>query len=84
MHVRRRFGALVSGLVGAAAPVVAAAAEEGGRALPAPESAGTAMLATVGAVAVLFLVWALGYLYEQHRGIRWDFQAPAAPTEEHH
>lgn len=83
MSFRRRVGALGAGLLASAAPVLAAAAEEGGPALAAPESAGTAMLATLGAVGVLFLVWALGYLYERQRGLYWDFQRPPEQTEHH-
>lgn len=83
MGLRRRIGALGTGLSAAALPLVAAAAEESRRALPAPEGSGTAMLATVGAIGVLFLVWSLGHLYARQRGLYWDFQRAAEPTDHH-
>lgn len=83
MVLRRRIGALGAGLLGAALPLVAAAAEESGRALTPPASSTTAILATLGAIGVLFMVWSLGYLYEQYRGLHWDFQRPAEPTDHH-
>jgi hypothetical protein len=83
MRVRQRIGAVAAGVLGAMLPMAARAAEEGSRALPQAASSTIAILATLGAVAVLFTVFALGWLYEQQRGLHWKFQDPDAPAEHH-
>ena len=83
MGVRQRIGGLVLGLLGAALPMTALAAEEGSRALQRSAGSTTAILATLGAVAVLFIVFTLGWLYEQQRGLHWRFQDPDVPAEHH-
>ena len=69
-----------AGLLAAALPVLVSAAEESSsRVVARPEDWSTAMLATVGAVLALFLTGALGWLYQQKRGLHWRFQDPDQP-----
>jgi len=84
MRVRQRIGGLAAGFLGAMLPMAVRAAEEGSRALPQSAGSTTAILATLGAVALLFTVCALGWLYEQQRGLRWRFQDPDSPTDGGH
>ena len=88
-HAKTRASGLVTavgalaGVLFAALPGVASAAE-GGRALDTPGDTMTAVLATLGGIAAVFLIAALGYLYRAHRGLEWDFQQPdAAHGDEH-
>lgn len=76
MDVRRRIGALGAGWSAAAVPLIARAADEGGRMLKPPGDSATVIMATVGALVAVMLVSALGYLYRRQRGLDWDFQRP--------
>ncbi|MBM3138888.1 MAG: hypothetical protein FJZ92_01425 [Chloroflexi bacterium] len=73
-------GALLGSLA-AALPVVAAAQEAEGRALPAPADFGGVVLVTALAVGALLLVTAVGYLYRRERRLDWEFQKPDASTQ---
>ncbi len=89
--MKRLVGAAMTGLGLALLPLIALAAEphgaEGvvvdGRALPPPVDFGSVLLVTVFAVAALFIVAALGYLYRRERHLDWPFQAAAVPHDEH-
>lgn len=78
--------ALGAGLLAAALPVVASAAEEGGRTLERGDDWLMVLLISIGAMAAVMLIWTLGYLYRMRRNMYWDFQAPAAPHDDsgHH
>ncbi len=81
---RRRIGRAAAATTGAAAallPSLAAAQEGAGRSLDAPDDAMGTVLATAGAVAALFLVASIGYLYMRIRGLEWGFQEKELPPE---
>jgi hypothetical protein len=78
--VRRGLG-LVAGAALAGLPALVSAQE--GRALETGDDAVKVILVTVGAIAALFLVAALGWLYQQRRGLHWRFQDPDAPADHH-
>ena len=79
-RMRRAWGFVVGTTFGLL-PAVLDAQE--GRALePAGDSA-MVILVTVGAIGALFLVTALGWLYQQRRGLHWPFQDPD-PGADHH
>ncbi len=67
----------------AAAPAVVTATEEG-RVLERPENFTSVFLYTALAAGSVLLVASLGRLYQLQRGIRWRFQDPDAPHDEHH
>ncbi len=83
MKLLRRVVSVAVGAVGALAPTWMLAAEEAGRALEQPAGSGMVILATLGAVGLLFLVSALGWLYQQKRQLHWRFQDADAPAEHH-
>ncbi|MCC6236887.1 MAG: hypothetical protein IT299_04850 [Dehalococcoidia bacterium] len=79
-----RLFAGVSALVAAALPVVASAAEEGGRVLERPDNFTAVFIYTaIAAGGVLFLA-SLGRLYQLQRGLHWRFQDPDVPHDDHH
>ena len=77
----KRWLGSITGLLLAAFPAVALAAEEG-RALDPPEDWTAVLLVTVVALLALALIGGIGYLYRRERGLDWDFQKPDAP--DHH
>lgn len=70
----RRVLAIGIGLALAVVPAAALAQDGASRALRAPEDATVAVAAVVGAIATLFVVATLGYLYRRKRRLQWDFQ----------
>jgi hypothetical protein len=81
MRRMRRAWGLVVGAAFALLPAVATAQE--GRALEPPGDSAMVILVTVGAIAALFVIAALGWLYQQRRGLHWPFQDPD-PGADHH
>ncbi|MFA7296612.1 MAG: hypothetical protein WC211_05415 [Dehalococcoidia bacterium] len=80
--VRRTLSLATGGLL-ALAPA-AAMAEGASRALPAAPDAFVVFSCTLAGLAGLMLVAALGWLYQQKRGLHWDFQADASHANDHH
>lgn len=79
-----RASALAAGVLAAALPLVAGAAEPvfsgaADRGLGLPGDGVTIVFATVGALLAVFAVAALGYLYRRERHLDWEFQKPDAP-----
>lgn len=74
------------GLALAAVPALAAAQEEGSRALGSPDDMGVVVVVTVLGTVALFAAAGLGYLYRRERRLTWDFQRPDPDqhTEEVH
>jgi hypothetical protein len=64
------------GLALAAMPALAAAQEEGSRALGAPDDLRVVMVVTVLGAVALFVAAGLGYLYRREQRLTWDFQRP--------
>ena len=81
MRTARLVWGLVLGAVLAALPAVVAAQE--GRALETSEDSTMVIMVTIGAILALFLVAALGWLYQRRLGLHWPFQDPDAPAEHH-
>ncbi len=77
----KRWLGSITGLLLAASPAVAMAADEG-RALDPPADTATVLLVTIVALLGMALVGGIGYLYRRERGLDWDFQKPDAP--DHH
>ena len=76
---------LAVGLGGLVAFIPAGAfAEEASRTLPPASNALQVFAWTAAVLITAFSVAALGYLYEQRRGLHWDFQADASHANEHH
>ncbi len=80
--VRRTLSLAMGGLL-ALAPA-AALAEGPSRALPASPDAFMVFAYTLAGLAGLMLVAALGWLYQQKRGLHWDFQGDASHGNDHH
>jgi hypothetical protein len=74
-----------TGVLAAALPVFASAAEEG-RVLERSDDWVRIMIVTLAAVGGVMLLATLGYLYRIKRNIVWDFQAPAPSHDDagHH
>ena len=72
---------LLLGLVLAAVPARVEAQESPGRALDASDDSAMVIAVTLGAITALFLLAALGWLYQQRRELHWPFQDPDAPAE---
>lgn len=75
--------ALLPLLVLAADPPAGPVSAEG-RGVPAPGDMGMTVIYTLLALTALFVVLAIGYLYRRERSLDWEFQAPAAPHDDHH
>jgi hypothetical protein len=74
-----------AGLVAAAVPVLARAADvEQGRALEGADDFGKVALITILAAGSVLLLATLGRLYQRQRGIRWRFQDPDPPHDGGH
>lgn len=80
----RRALALVLGSLLALVPVAALAQDDPSRALPVASDAVMVFAYTIGAIALLMLVGALGWLYQQKRGLHWDFQGDASHGHDAH
>jgi LPXTG-motif cell wall-anchored protein len=66
-------------------PLVAAAQEEGSRALdPSGADWARVMLFAFAGMIGIMLVATLGYLYRRRRNIVWDFQQPETPHHDAH
>lgn len=61
-----------------------ALAEDPSRALPVSADATMVFAYTAAAVGGVMLVAALGWLYQQKRGLHWDFQGDASHGNDHH
>ena len=83
MTTLRRALSLGLGGVLALAPA-AALAEDPSRALPPASDAFMVFAYTAAGLAGLMLVAALGWLYQQKRGLHWDFQGDASHGNDHH
>ena len=81
MRLVRQAWGLAVGAALAALPGAVAAQE--GRALEPGDDSMMVIAVTVGAILALFLVAALGWLYQQRRGLHWPFQDPD-PGSDHH
>lgn len=79
----RRALALGAGSLLALIPVAALAQDDPSRALPVGADAMQVFAYTIAAVAAMMLVGALGWLYQQKRGLHWDFQADAHANDSH-
>lgn len=94
--MKRLFSAAVTGATLALLPLLALAADPphgaapaaapggGSRGIPMPGDLGLVVWLAIAALAALFLVLVLGYLYRRQRGLDWAFQAPAVPHDDHH
>jgi hypothetical protein len=80
--LRRALSLAMGGLLGLAPAV--ALAEEHSRALPVASDAFMVFATTLAGLAGLMLVAALGWLYQQKRGLHWDFQGDASHGNDHH
>ena len=78
--VKRWLGS-ITGMLLAALPTAAMAAEDG-RALDPPADTAMVLLVTIVSLLGLALIGGIGYLYRRERGLDWDFQKPDAP--DHH
>ncbi|MDA0269662.1 MAG: hypothetical protein DWG83_00185 [Chloroflexi bacterium] len=58
--------------------------EAAGRAIETSGDVSMVVWGTVFAVIGLFVVTVLGYGYRQKREMRWGFQEPDAPHDDHH
>ncbi len=83
MRIWTRFTAVGLGALVALLPVIASA-EEGSRVLERGEDWSKVMILTFATLLAVMLLATLGYLYRVKRNIVWDFQAPAAPHDDHH
>lgn len=80
--MRRTLSLALGGLL-ALAPA-AALAEGPSRALPVAPDAFMVFAYTLAGIAGMMLVAALGWLYQQKRGLHWDFQGDASHGNDHH
>lgn len=78
-----RLFAGASALVAALLPVLASAAEESGRILERPENFTSVFVYTAIAAVGVLLLASLGRLYQLQRGLRWRFQDPDSPHDDH-
>ena len=83
MTTLRRALSLGAGGLLALAPA-AALAEDPSRSLPVASDAVMVFAYTAAALAGVMLVAALGWLYQQKRGLHWDFQGDASHGNDHH
>lgn len=79
-----RLFAGASALVAALLPVLASAAEESGRILERPDNFTSVFVYTAVAAVGVLLLASLGRLYQLQRGLRWRFQDPDSPHDDHH
>lgn len=82
--LRRALSLWLGGMLALALAPAAVLAEDPSRALPVAADATMVFAYTAAAVAGLMLVAALGWLYQQKRGLHWDFQGDASHGNDHH
>ena len=87
--MKRLMSAAAVGVGMALLPLIAlaespAGATAQGRVVAAPADFGMVLFVTAFAVAGLFAVTSLGYLYRRERHLDWAFQAPAVPHDDAH